>query len=67
MAVFNAIKSVQDGTFKGGTDVIANVEERRRRPRQDRRRRARSTPTRSRRSRTQIAAGKIKDIPDTVK
>jgi basic membrane protein A and related proteins len=26
VAVFNAIKSAQDGTFKGGTDVIASVE-----------------------------------------
>jgi basic membrane protein A len=25
LAVFNAIKSVQDGTFKGGTDVLNNV------------------------------------------
>jgi basic membrane protein A and related proteins len=25
MAVFNAIKSVQDGSFKGGTDVLNNV------------------------------------------
>ena len=26
VAVFDAIKSVQDGTFKGGTDVIHSVE-----------------------------------------
>jgi basic membrane protein A len=26
VAVFNAIKRVQDGTFKGGTDVVATVE-----------------------------------------
>ena len=26
MAVFNAIKRAQDGTFKGGTDVIHTVE-----------------------------------------
>ena len=40
VAVFNAIKSVQDGQFKGGKDVDQRASQRRRRLRQDRRRRA---------------------------
>ena len=66
VAVFDAIKRVQDGTFKGGTDVIATVEnggvglgqigpagtkyEDQIKDVTD-----------------QLAAGEIKDIPDTVK
>ena len=38
VAVFEAIKRAQDGTFKGGTDVDRHRGERRRRARQDRRR-----------------------------
>ena len=66
VAVFDAIKRAQDGKFKGGTDVIDDRRERRRRDRQDRprgpevRRPGRGDPE-------QIAAGEIKDIPDTVK
>ena len=34
VAVFDTIKAVQDGSFKGGTDTIFDVKSRRRRPRQ---------------------------------
>jgi basic membrane protein A and related proteins len=66
VAVFNAIKSVQDGTFKGGTDIVATVEnggidlgkfnaE------------AQKYEDQIRKIQDQIAAGELTDIPDTVK
>jgi basic membrane protein A and related proteins len=65
-AVFESIKRVQDGTFKGGTDVIATVEnggvgigkisaE------------GQKYADQIKKLQEQIAAGEIKDIPDTVK
>ena len=66
VAVFNAIKRAQDGTFKGGTDVIDTVANDGVGTRQDRaggpevRRPGRQDPGADRR-------GEIKDIPDTVK
>jgi basic membrane protein A and related proteins len=66
VAVFDAIKRVQDGKFKGGTDVIATVEnggvgigkisaE------------GQKYADQIKKLQEQIAAGEIKDIPDTVK
>jgi basic membrane protein A len=66
VAVFDAIKRVQDGSFKGGTDVIASVEnggvglgelgpE------------AQDYADQIKEIEDQIAAGEIPDIPDTVK
>ncbi len=66
VAVFNAIKSVQDGTFEGGTDVVATVEnggidlgkfsaE------------GQQYADQIKKIQDQIAAGEITDIPDTVK
>ena len=66
VAVFNAIKRVQDGTFKGGTDVIHNVAndgvglgelsaE------------GQKYAEQVQEIQDQIASGEIKDIPDTVK
>ena len=66
VAVFNAIKRAQDGTFKGGTDVIATVENGGVGTRPDRRgghEVRRPDP----RDQDMIAAGEIPDIPDTVK
>ena len=66
VAVFNAIKRVQDGTFKGGTDVIATVEN-------DGVGLGKIGPAGTKYAdkikevTDQIAAGEIKDIPDTVK
>jgi basic membrane protein A and related proteins len=66
LAVFNAIKSVQDGTFKGGTDVLNNVANGgvglgKIGP-------AGTKYTEQIKKITfELAAGKIKDIPDTVK
>ena len=60
--MFDAIKQVQDGQFKGGTDVI-DTHERRRRASARFGRRAPSTRRRSRTSQDQIAAGDINDIP----
>jgi basic membrane protein A and related proteins len=65
-AVFESIKRVQDGTFKGGTDVVATVEnggvgigkisaE------------GQKYADQIKKIQDQIAAGEIKDIPDTVK
>ena len=58
VAVFNAIKAVQDGTFKGGADVIVEPQDGRRRHRQDQRGRRRSTPTRSSRSSSRSLAAR---------
>ena len=66
VAVFNAIKRVQDGTFKGGTDVIHNIAndgvglgelnaE------------GEKYAEQVQKIQDQIASGEIKDIPDTVK
>ncbi|HZN88459.1 MAG TPA: BMP family ABC transporter substrate-binding protein [Thermoleophilaceae bacterium] len=66
VAVFNAIKRVQDGKFKGGTDVIHNVAndgvgvgelstE------------GQKYADQVKEIQDQIASGEIKDIPDTVK
>ncbi len=66
VAVFNAIKRVQDGTFKGGTDVIHDVKnggvglgkmnaE------------GQKYADQVKEIQDQIAAGEITDIPDTVK
>jgi basic membrane protein A and related proteins len=66
VAVFNAIKRAQDGTFKGGTDVIATVEN-------DGVGLGKIGPAGQKYAdqvqeiTDQIAAGEIKDIPDTVK
>ena len=66
VAVFNAIKRVQDGSFKGGTDVIATVEN-------DGVGLGKIGPAGEKYAdkiqevTDQIAAGEIKDIPDTVK
>ncbi len=66
VSVFKAIKSVQDGTFKGGTDDIATVANggvgigklsAEGEPYADQ----------IKKIQDQIAAGEIKDIPDTVK
>ena len=66
MAVFEAIERVQDGSFKGGSDVIASVEnggvglgelgaE------------GQQYADQIQEIQDQIAAGEIADIPDTVK
>jgi basic membrane protein A len=66
LAVFNAIKSIQDGTFKGGTDVLNNVAN-------DGVGIGEIGPAGQKYAdqveevRQQIADGTIKDIPDTVK
>ena len=66
VAVFDAIKRVQDGSFKGGTDVIATVEN-------DGVGLGKIGPggekyaDKIQEVTDQIAAGEIKDIPDTVK
>ena len=66
LAVFNAIKSVQDGTFKGGTNTINTVEN-------DGVGIGTIGPAGQKYAdqveeiRQQIADGTIKDIPDTVK
>jgi basic membrane protein A len=66
LAVYNAIKSVQDGTFKGGTNVISTVEN-------DGVGIGTIGPAGQKYAdqveeiRQQIADGTIKDIPDTVK
>ena len=66
MAVFDAIKRVQDGKFKGGTDVIDTVKN-------GGVGSARSAPAGTKYAdqikdvQDQIAAGEITDIPDTVK
>jgi basic membrane protein A len=66
LAVFRAIKSVQDGTFKGGTDVLSNVAN-------DGVGIGKIGPAGQKYAdqveqvRQQIASGEIKDIPDTVK
>jgi basic membrane protein A len=66
LAVFNAIKSVQDGTFKGGTDVVNTVAN-------DGVGIGKIGPAGQKyaaqveKVRKQIAAGQIKDIPDTIK
>ena len=67
VAVFDAIKSAQDGKFKGGTDVIASVEERRRRASARSGRRAQKYADQIKKVQDDIASGKITDIPDTVK
>jgi basic membrane protein A len=66
VAVFDAIKRVQDGTFKGGTDVIATVENGgvglgKIGPA------GADYADQLKEITDQIAAGEIKDIPDTVK
>ena len=66
LAVYNAIKSVQDGTFKGGTDVINTVANNgvglgKIGPA------GQQYADQVKKIRQQIAAGEIKDIPDTVK
>jgi len=66
LAVANAIKSVADGTFKGGTDVLNNIEN-------DGVGLGKIGPAGQKYAdqveeiRQQIADGTIKDIPDTVK
>ena len=66
LAVFNAIKSIQDGTFKGGTDVLNNVAN-------DGVGIGKIGPAGQKYAdqveeiRQQIKDGTIKDIPDTVK
>jgi basic membrane protein A and related proteins len=66
LAVFRAIKSVQDGTFKGGTDVLSNIEN-------DGVGIGKIGPAGQKYAdqveeiRQQIASGEITDIPDTVK
>jgi basic membrane protein A len=66
VAVFNAIKSVQDGTFEGGTDVINSIEN-------DGVGLGKIGPAGQKyadqvqKIQDQIADGTIKDIPDTVK
>jgi basic membrane protein A and related proteins len=66
VAVFNSIKRAQDGTFKGGTDVIATVEN-------DGVGLGKIGPAgtkyadKMKEVTDQIAAGEITDIPDTVK
>jgi basic membrane protein A len=66
LAVFNAIKSIQDGTFKGGTDVLNNVAN-------DGVGIGEIGPAGQKYAdqveeiRQQIKDGTIKDIPDTVK
>jgi basic membrane protein A and related proteins len=66
LAVYNAIKSVQDGTFKGGTDVLNNIEN-------DGVGLGKIGPAGQKYAdqveeiRQQIADGTITDIPDTVK
>ena len=66
LAVFNAIKSVQDGSYKGGTDVLNNVEN-------DGVGIGKIGPAGQKyadqveKIRQQIADGTITDIPDTVK
>jgi basic membrane protein A len=66
LAVFRAIKSVQDGTYKGGTDVLSNVAN-------DGVGIGKIGPAGQKYAdqveqvRQQIASGEIKDIPDTVK
>jgi basic membrane protein A len=66
LAVYNAIKSVQDGTFKGGTDVINTVANHgvglgKIGPA------GQQYAAQVRKVQAQIAAGQIKDIPDTIK
>jgi basic membrane protein A len=66
LAVANAIKSVQDGTFKGGTDVLNNIEN-------DGVGIGKIGPAGQKYAdqveqiKQQIASGEITDIPDTVK
>jgi basic membrane protein A len=65
-AVFESIKRVQDGTFKGGTDVIATVENGgvgigKISPE------GQKYSDQIKKIQDQIASGDIKDIPDTVK
>jgi basic membrane protein A and related proteins len=66
VAVFNSIKRAQDGNFKGGTDVIATVEN-------DGVGLGKIGPAGTKYAdqvkevQDQIAAGEIADIPDTVK
>ena len=65
-AVFEAIKRVQDGTFKGGTDVVATVENGGvgigKISAEGAKYQDQITELQD-----QIAAGEVKDIPDTVK
>jgi basic membrane protein A and related proteins len=66
LAVYNAIKSVQDGTFKGGTDVVNTVANNgvgigKIGPA------GQKYAAQIEKVRKQIAAGEIKDIPDTIK
>jgi len=66
LAVFNAIKSVQDGTFKGGTDVLNNIANNgvgigKIGPA------GQKYAAQVEKIRQQIADGTITDIPDTVK
>ena len=66
MAVFNAIKRAQDGQFKGGTDVVATVEN-------DGvgigkiGAGGQKYADQIKKIQQQIRTGKITDIPDTVK
>jgi len=66
LAVYNAIKSVQDGTFKGGTDVVNTVANNgvgigKIGPA------GQKYAAQVEKVRKQIAAGEIKNIPDTIK
>ncbi|MBA3261489.1 MAG: BMP family ABC transporter substrate-binding protein [Thermoleophilaceae bacterium] len=66
VAVFDAIKRAQDGTFKGGTDVVADVKNGgvglgKIGPAGEK------YADQLKQVQDQIAAGEIKDIPDTVK
>jgi basic membrane protein A len=66
LAVFRAIKSEQDGTFKGGTDVIADVKNGgvgigKLGPAGEK------YAEQAKKIQDQIASGEITDIPDTVK
>ena len=67
VAVFDTVKAVQDGSFKGGDGHDLRRQVGRRRPRQALRRGLRSTRSRSTRSMEQIKSGEITDIPTEVK
>ena len=63
VAVFDAIKDVQDDTFKGGADTDLRRQVGRRRHRQDQRRGRQVRRRRSTEVQDKIASGEIADIP----
>ena len=67
VAVFNAIKAVQDDKYKGGSDIINTREDRRRRLRQDQRGGAEVRRSGQAGPGARSPAGRSPDIPDTVK